>query len=379
MRKHLADYHPDFAYFEQPGAGHWWGNACVDWPPLFDFLSHHVKTPTPAVRHVEFVTASPGVSAWCDWAAIEAQARPMQPSKIDIRLDTNARRFSGTTDNVFRLALDLAELSKPQSREEQGATVDATPLPTGKPLFVELDGQRIEDLPWPSGQSRIWLTRNHDEWSAAPAPSAAQKGPNRCGPFKDVFRNRFLFLVGTRGHDDENAWAIAKARYDAETFQYRGNGSVDIVRDVDFDPAKEPDRNVIVYGNADTNAAWAALLKSSPVQVRRGLVRIDRRELNGNDLACLFVQPRLGSDRALVSVIGGTGLAGMRLTDRLPLFLSGVAYPDCTVLSTEVLTKGTAGILAAGFFGNDWSVDSGDFAWAVRPSPSPGTQPVDQR
>ena len=38
MRKVLGEFHPDFAYHEQPGAGHWWGPACVNWPPLFAFL-----------------------------------------------------------------------------------------------------------------------------------------------------------------------------------------------------------------------------------------------------------------------------------------------------------------------------------------------------
>lgn len=377
MRKHLAEYHADFAYFEQPGAGHWWGNACVDWPPLFDFLRHHVKTPTHAVRQVEFITSSPGVSARCDWAVIEAQIKPMQPSKLGIRLDTATRRFSGTTDNVARLCLDLAELSKPQSREEKGEPVDATPLPAGKALSVELDGQLVEDIPWPSGEQRIWLGREKDEWSVTTAPSAALKGPERYGPFKEVFCNRFLFVVGTGGSEEEAAWALAKARYDAETFQYRGNGSVDVVRDVDFDPANEPDRNAVLYGNADTNGAWAALLKNSPVGVRRGVVAAGQRELKGENLACLFVRPRPGSDRALVGVISGTGLAGMRLTDRLPNFLSGVAYPDCLVLSTDVLSKGTGGILAAGFFDNDWSLKNDDFAWA-EPESSPGIQPANR-
>ncbi|MGC8639979.1 MAG: prolyl oligopeptidase family serine peptidase, partial [Isosphaeraceae bacterium] len=39
MREALGTFHPDFAYHEQPGAGHWWGSPCVDWPPLFTFLS----------------------------------------------------------------------------------------------------------------------------------------------------------------------------------------------------------------------------------------------------------------------------------------------------------------------------------------------------
>ena len=37
--------------------------------------------------------------------------------------------------------------------------------------------------------------------------------------------------------------------------------------DRDFDPAAEPDRNVILYGNAATNEAWTPLLGGSPVRV----------------------------------------------------------------------------------------------------------------
>jgi hypothetical protein len=53
----------------------------------------------------------------------------------------------------------------------------------------------------------------------------------------------------------------------------------------------------------------------------------------------------------------------MRLTDRLPFFVSGVGYPDCVLFRPDALTKGLAGIKAAGFFGNDWSVEHGEFVW----------------
>ena len=53
----------------------------------------------------------------------------------------------------------------------------------------------------------------------------------------------------------------------------------------------------------------------------------------------------------------------MRLTDRLPYFVSGVAYPDFTILGPDVLTSGTEGVRAAGYFGIDWGVKTGEFAW----------------
>ena len=66
---------------------------------------------------------------------------------------------------------------------------------------------------------------------------------------------------------------------------------------------------------------------------------------------------------ACVAVVSGTGITGMRLTDRLPYFLSGVEYPDVTVIGSEMLQQGSKGVRAAGFFGLDWSVDKGEFAW----------------
>jgi poly(3-hydroxybutyrate) depolymerase len=354
MKKHLEAFHHDLKYHEEPGVGHWWGKdgiagaACVTWPPMFDFFTSHTIPANAEVRHVEFVTASPAVSAWSHWVGIEAQRQEMKPSSVDLQYDPDMRRFSGTTNNVSRLALDLAHL-KP-----------------GAALHVELDGQKIADIAWPEGK-RLWLQREGDSWAAVPRPAPTLKGPRRYGPFKDAFRNRTLFVYGTTGTTAENAWALAKARYDAETFWYRGNASMDVIADTAFDAAAERDRNVILYGNADTNAAWKALLAESPVQVKRGLIRIDRREEKDDNLGCLFVRPRPGSEQALIGVVTGSGVAGMRLTDRLPYFVSGVGYPDCVVLGPESLTDGVAGARAAGFFGMDWTVGSGEFVWSKEP------------
>jgi hypothetical protein len=156
---------------------------------------------------------------------------------------------------------------------------------------------------------------------------------------------------------------MAKARLDAETFWDRGNGSVDVVADNAFDSSVDRDRNVVLYGNAESNGAWTALLAESPVQVRHGQVRIGERDELGIDLACLFIRPRPGSSLASVGVVSGSGIKGMRLTDRLAYFLSGVGYPDCAVFGPEILLQRQATARVAGFFGADWSVPAGEFAW----------------
>jgi hypothetical protein len=348
MRAELGQFHPDFAYYERPGAGHWWGNECVDWPPLFDFLSLHRRPALAEVRRVQFTTANPGVSSDARWARIEAQQRSLVPSRIDLKLDPGARSLTGETENVGRLRLDLS------------------PLEPGSAVKVALDGQQAIEIPWPAEGPFARLARTPDgTWQSVPAATPDQKGPHRAGPFKDAFRNRMTFVYGTQGTPEETAWALARARYDAELFTYQGNGSIEVLPDTSFDPTTEPDRNVILYGNADTHEDWAALLADSPVQVKRGSVTVGDRAQAGDDLLCYFLRPRPGSDIACVAAISATGLPGARASDRLPLFSSGIAYPDFLLASPSILSSGADGLIAAGYFGPDWSIEAGEFAWSA--------------
>ena len=177
-----------------------------------------------------------------------------------------------------------------------------------------------------------------------------------------------LFVVGTRGTDEENSWGLAKARYDAETFWYRGNGSIEIIRDTDFDPESDPDRGVILYGNASTNGAWKPLMRETPVGVSREGVGIlpgprppesgvdpqNIRSVRSPGLALLMAVPRPGSEVAMVGVVGGTDLTGMRLTAQFPYFVSGVHYPDWFLAKPSIYLEGEAGVVGAGFFSNGW-------------------------
>lgn len=365
MRKHLAEYHSNFAYYERPGAGHWWGNQCMDWPPLFDFLRNNQLPEEHTLRRVDFATINPGISSRCYWVSIHQQVRSMERSSISVRLDPGKRAFTITSDNVARFELDLAPLAEPRSRTNRDQeAVDTTVLAAGEPITLEIDGTTLAPTGWPADSPRLSLVRAADgTWDTTDPAPPEEKGPHRAGPFKDAFRNRMIFVYGTRGSDLEKRWARDKARFDAETWQYRGNGSVDVVPDTAFDSSAHPDRGVILYGNADTNLAWGPLLADSPVQVHRGSASIGERTVRGESQAVLFLRPRPGSDVASVAVIAGTGLPGMRLTNQIPYWVSGVGYPDWVVIDTRMLSEGADGVLGGGFFANDWTFSSVDAAW----------------
>jgi dienelactone hydrolase len=345
MRDLLGRFHPDFAYYERPGAGHWWGDECVDWPPLFTFLQQHARPADAATTRVEFVTANPGIASASRFVTVIAQEHPLEYSKVIIDRNAKTGTFVGTTTNVARLALTPA-----------GAPA------AGGAIRVELDGTKVDVTP--AGDGRLHLAHDASGWKAAEPQDARFKNPLRSGGFKDAFRHRVALVYGTGGTPDERARAFSKARLDAETFWYRGNGSVDVVPDKAFDPMQDRDRNVVLYGNADTNAMWTRLLGGAPVDVRAAKVRIGERELAGADLGVYFVHPREGSAVASVGAVAWTGAAGWAAVQPVQYFVSGAGFPDLLLVSADMLRSGTAGVRAIGWFGNDWSVERGDFVWS---------------
>jgi dienelactone hydrolase len=344
MVKHLSAFHHDYIYHEQPEAGHWWdlsdgpGTDCVDWAPLFDFFARHVRPGAERTRWVDFITVNPGISARNTWLTIVAQQHPLAVSRAQIAYDPAAERFSGVTENITRLAL------RPPVTQAKAS------------CQVELDGQELKADP----AGTLWFEKKEGRWRTGAAPAVSEKGPHRNGPFKEAFQRRMIFVYGTRGSATENRWALNKARFDAECFWYQANGAVDVVADVAFDPEADKERSVILYGNAATNAAWKRLLGQSSIQVDRSRIRIGKQLFRGDDLAALFIQPRPGSECAYVAVVAGTAPAGMRLTSNLPYLYAGTAFPDFIVLSSALLQESGKGIVADGFFDNQWGLQNAE-------------------
>jgi pimeloyl-ACP methyl ester carboxylesterase len=342
MRRHLSEFHPDFAYYERPGAGHWWGNECVDWPPIFEFFTRRQRQDSDSV---EFITPNVGVSSDCRWVSVRQQQVQNEYSVVKIDLDRAKRTFTARElTNVALLHLDRSMLEGP------GA------------VYFTHDGQTIDITA--EGDGRVALRRTGQGWTLEPVRTDDQKGPERTGPFKHVFNRRAVLVYGTGGDDADRAWAFNKARFDAETFWYRGNGAFEIVPDTEYDPARFAGRNVVLYGNADTNHAWKALLSHAPVQAWRGLVRVGEREMAGEDLVAMFVYRYPGSSTTLVGAVAPTGPAGRTAAERVGYFTSGVGYPDWTVFSSRVLRDGLDGVRAAGWFGNQWNLDEDQSVFA---------------
>jgi len=345
----LKAHNINYKYHEEPDAGHWWdhsdepGADCVDWPEMFDYFSKRMIPADEIIRDVEFTTANPAVSAWNRWLGIESQEKQLDMSNAKFRWNPGTRSFKGTTENVARLSLKLGHLSQDS-------------------VAFEIDGQEFDKIAYPA-EKQVWFAKNADKWQQITKPSATLKGPHRYGTLKNAYDHRFVFVYGTQGDDDEDRLNYNKARFDSETFWMQGNGAIDIVSDIEYTDEKYKGRSIILFGNASTNSAWDKLLKDSPVQLKNGSVTVGKKTKKSDELACFFIYPKPNSDKNLVAVVGGTGKKGMKITNRRGFMYPFSNAPDFVLFNDGMLDLNDAGIEATGFFGNDWSVENGEFLW----------------
>ena len=347
MREELAKFHPSLGYHEEPGGGHWYG---VDHPRAFEFFKNHEKTDVRDVDDFEFRIASPGISSSCRYVTLYQQEMPFEYCGVRAKQTVRSRRQRRNDEDITERKMQITTENLVCFRVDLGHCMHLAELE------LVVDEQDIDDLP-SSIEGHVWLRKTDGKWFVVDEPADSRvKNPARYGGFKDAFNHRFVLVYSTGGDEAENAWSYNKARFDAETFYYRGNSALEIIPDSQFSLDAYTDRSVILYGNATTNKAWPLLLDHCPVKIERGVLHFGDRTFEGDNLGLYMVRPRTDSDVASVGIVAGTGLKGMAAVNPNRYFIAGPGFPDLVVMKSDVFSLGMKGVVAAGYFENDWSI-----------------------
>ncbi|OXA84541.1 carboxylesterase family protein [Flavobacterium hibernum] len=337
MRQILGTFHPNFCYYEYPGGEHWYGDHSVDWFPIFEFFKRQTIPANKEVKEIDFHTATPAVSATDYWLKLQQQIRPFDFSNINVKLDK--QQITVKTENVSIMEIDLPSLH------------------LNGEITININDQTLKI----AADKKAILALKETKWGFIDAINTTEKYAERQGGFKFAFNNNVVFVYATGGSASEREWYLNRARFDAETFLYKGNGSIDVVADSEFSLEKYKDRNVVLYGNASNNRAWKLLLESSPIQIDNQQIKVGDKVLKGNDLAAYFVLPRKDSKTALVGVVAGTSEKGMKAT-WANNYISGITgFPDVMIFKADLLLNGLPNMQVSGFFDNNWSAKTLEF------------------
>lgn len=337
MRQILGTFHPNFCYYEYPGGEHWYGDHSVDWFPIFEFFKRQTIPANKDVKEIDFHTATPAVSATDYWLKLQQQIRPFDFSNINVKLDK--QQITVKTDNVSIMEIDLPSLH------------------LNGEITININDQTLKI----AADKKAILALKDAKWGFIGDVNTTEKYAERQGGFKFAFNNNVVFVYATGGSASEREWYLNRARFDAEAFLYKGNGSIDVIADSEFSLEKYKDRNVVLYGNASNNRAWKLLLENAPIQVDNQQIKVGDKVLKGNDLAAYFVLPRKDSKTALVGVVAGTSEKGMKAT-WANNYISGITgFPDVMIFKADLLLNGLPNMQVSGFFDNNWSPKTLEF------------------
>lgn len=337
MRQILGTFHPNFCYYEYPGGEHWYGDHSVDWFPIFEFFKRQTIPANKEVKEIDFHTATPAVSATDYWLKLQQQIRPFDFSNINVKLEK--QQITVKTENVSIMEIDLPSLH------------------LNGEITININDQTLKI----AADKKAILALKDAKWEFINDINTTEKYAERQGGFKFAFNNNVVFVYATGGSASEREWYLNRARFDAETFLYKGNGSIDVVADSEFSLEKYKDRNVVLYGNASNNRAWKLLLENAPIQIDNQQIKVGDKVLKGNDLAAYFVLPRKDSKTALVGVVAGTSEKGMKAT-WANNYISGITgFPDVMIFKADLLLNGLPNMQVSGFFDNNWSAKTLEF------------------
>jgi hypothetical protein len=217
-----------------------------------------------------------------------------------------------------------------------------------------------------------WSICNGDEWKRK------ERSPETYGPMRQVFENPFVIIVGTRSSSSERERFMEFAIFLANQMYIQGHMSVSIYNDIEWKESLLPNKkehNLVLIGGPHTNLISNEIIVSSPIKYLsqdRNCIYFNatNREylfnatFNEMPFGALFMIPVLDGSKEQISgkqlalIVSGTDLEGFNLAaDAFPLY-SGLQLPDYLILNRNFKSRGSGGIVAAGYWDNKWRFTS---------------------
>lgn len=155
-----------------------------------------------------------------------------------------------------------------------------------------------------------WMTRQRRE--TVEASVKPKKAPEESGPISRVFAERFVVVEASQGGEAERNGCRQISQSFQEAWRRTQFGGCRVVQDTALTEQEELTSNLVIIGNARTNAVWGRLAGQLPMKLSGDAIEIDGNRYEGNKLSiqCLALHPN-GTGRRIV-FIGGEDLASAK-------------------------------------------------------------------
>jgi len=178
-----------------------------------------------------------------------------------------------------------------------------------------------------------------------------ERNPHNYGPISQILHGPILLVYGTTGTLQETANRLEAAVFISNWLWYQGRYSIPIVADTQL-PNDAQNYNLILLGGPITNAITRQFAAILPVLYNGRIFTIGKRIFNEPNTGIVFLAP-WGSER-LIAVLSGTDEDGFKKSFAMLPFKSATTLPDYAVAGPSWGWAGNGGLLAAGFWDNNW-------------------------
>ncbi|KZF20652.1 alpha/beta-hydrolase [Xylona heveae TC161] len=341
MRQLLEEHRWFSSYIELSREGHWF-EGIMTTPALKEFYQHYLHpshTSHLSPGNFSITVADPGDMGSRHGFRVEQLQTigKFGHIKVDLRLvdqlliirTTNIRRFRFTP--------------KGSGLEEAEFIIDDQSLHINTGLCGD------------GGDSYLWfLRKDNSPWtfSCSPNWTSRERRPRQMGGLHAIMRARQRFRISSHS---PTTYKIG-LQISRNLFQYFGADTE--LGEFGFETWTENGNLIRVAMGVDRFPK----LNTYPLRLREGKyfsIQFEKREimyLLEEGMGAIFLLPS-GND-TLELVIWGFDEDGLRRASRLFPTLTGVGQPDFIFLSRECSYNGLDGILAAGFFGNEWEIST---------------------
>ncbi len=295
----------------------------------YDWARSQRRNPTP--KEVVYLTYTPKYhrAYWVSLGGIEEWGKP---ARIQVRV-SGPNQVTVTATNVTEFTLD----------------VPASLVDVGKPLTVTTNGRKETFAAWKPGKPiTIALVKT---------PAGPRKGATVCGPVREAFFAPFLLVPGTRGDAQATALLAGWAKRWAQEWRTFADGDPQVKNDTEVTDADIAGRNLILFGDRNTNAVLARIADRLPVELTPTGYRLGDRKESASDVGLLMTYPNPLAPQRLVCVYSGVfwgdGLDGNHKFDLAPDFILFRNELDCSDPSR------TPKAVCAGYFDSRWRLADG--------------------
>jgi hypothetical protein len=289
----------------------------------------HLQTRTLRYSSRHWVTALGLEQHWAD-------------SRIDAKMLSNDR-FEVETKNISALALKH---------------------PYARSAIVKIDGQAIDIKesrtgPWPT------LVKKNGKWhhdgKSAPDPLGRAKLPGCQGPIDDAFMSPFVVITpsGRSKNAAFQAWVDFELTHFRSRWKALMRGDLPELRDTEFASEIHRNRNLILFGDADSNFVIKHFASELPVKFSGANWTLGNQSFDGSRFvpALIHPAPKSLSDSPASYLVLNSGLTFREAHDRTNS-QQNPKLPDWAIIDMTQPPDGNAPgrIHDAGFFDEQWKL-----------------------